>query len=95
MPRLTILNADEINAFEKPPKFTSAQREKYFHLSDKLSALKNKVTSDTSKLAIVIQWCIFCSERTSILFLIRTVILRLREREFCFIRTLNQRAHYC
>lgn len=59
MPRLAILNADEINAFEKPPKFTVAQREKYFHLSDKLSALKNKVTSNTSKLAIVIQWGYF------------------------------------
>lgn len=50
MPRLAILNVDEIKAFEKPPKFTAAQREKYFHLSDKLLALKNKLTSNSKRL---------------------------------------------
>ncbi len=39
MPRLAILTTDEINAFDKPPKFTKVQREKYFHINEKLSAL--------------------------------------------------------
>jgi hypothetical protein len=63
MPRLAILSADEIKAFDKPPRLTAAQREKYFHLSDKLLVLKNKLTSDTSKLAIVLQWGYFGSSR--------------------------------
>ena len=56
MPRLAILNAEEIKAFDKPPKFTPAQREKYFYLSEKLLALKSKLTSEANKLAVVIQW---------------------------------------
>jgi len=28
-----------IKAFDKPPKFTKAQREKYFHINEKLDAL--------------------------------------------------------
>ena len=59
MPRLAILNAEEIKAFDKPPKFTPAQREKYFYLSEKLLALKSNLTSETNQLATVLQWGYF------------------------------------
>lgn len=49
MPRLAILNADEIKAFDKPPKFTKVQREKYFHINEKLSALLKTLRDSTYK----------------------------------------------
>lgn len=59
MPRLSILTSKEITAFDKPPKFTASQREKHFHLSDKLVTLMDKLSTATNKLAMVIQWGYF------------------------------------
>ena len=59
MPRLTILNADEISAFDKPPKFTLAQREKYFHSNEKLNTLLKTLRIPTYKLSIILQWSYF------------------------------------
>ena len=56
MPRLSILTTDEIKAFDKPPKFTKVQREKYFHSNDKLSSLLKILRDPTYKLCIILQW---------------------------------------
>jgi|GEM_PF-2467353 len=59
MPRLAILNADEIKAFDKPPKFTKMQREKYFHINEKLNDLLQNLRNPTYKLFIILQWGYF------------------------------------
>jgi len=59
MPRLAILTTDEIKAFDKPPKFTKVQREKYFHINEKLSALLKTLRDSTYTLCITLQWGYF------------------------------------
>lgn len=60
MPRLAILTTDEIKAFDKPPKFTKVQREKYFHINEKLKLFQLKTLRDPSyKLCVTLQWGYF------------------------------------
>lgn len=59
MPRLSIFTEDEINLFDKPPRFSSEQRQKYFHLSDKLILLLRNLRSATNKVCTVLQWGYF------------------------------------
>ncbi|MAZ38499.1 MAG: hypothetical protein CMF49_08720 [Legionellales bacterium] len=59
MSRLAILTADEIKAFDKPPKFTKAQREKYFHINEKLSVLLKALRDPNYKLCVTLQWGYF------------------------------------
>lgn len=59
MPRLTILNKDEIKAFDEPPKFTLLQREKYFYINEKLDTLLKTLREPTYKLCIILQWGYF------------------------------------
>lgn len=55
MPRLAILTTNEIKAFVKPPKFTKIQREKYFHINEKLESLLKTLHDPTYKLCIILQ----------------------------------------
>lgn len=43
MSRLCILTQEEIKTFDKPPRFSLEQRQKYFYLSDKLIPLLQKL----------------------------------------------------
>ena len=55
MPRLAILTAQEVKAFDKPPKFTLEQRKKYFQINEKLSPLLKNLRSDTNTVCMVIK----------------------------------------
>lgn len=56
MSRLNILTKDEINLFDKPPRFSPEQRQKYFHLNEKLISLLKSLRSATNKVCLVLQW---------------------------------------
>ena len=59
MPRLAILTAQEVTAFDKPPRFTIDQRKKYFQKNEKLLPLLNIVRLETNKVCLVLQWGYF------------------------------------
>jgi hypothetical protein len=57
--RLMILTPEEIKAFDKPPRFTPAQRQTYFQLHEKLLPLLNKLRTPTNKVGLLLQWGYF------------------------------------
>jgi TnpA family transposase len=59
MPRLVIFNPEEIKAFDKPPRFTDEQRQRYFTYTDKLLAYTKKLKTSTSRLCVLLQWGYF------------------------------------
>ena len=59
MPRLVILTDNEIKSFDKPPKFTKAQREKYFLINGKLSVLLITLRDPNYRLCVTLQWGYF------------------------------------
>jgi hypothetical protein len=59
MPRLKILSPEEIKLFDKPPRFTTEQRQKYFHLNDKLLLILKSLRTPTNKVFMVLQWGYF------------------------------------
>lgn len=59
MSRLSILTLDEIKLFDKPPRFSLEQRQKYFHINDKLQLLLNKLRTPTNKVCMILQWGYF------------------------------------
>ena len=54
MPRLSILTTDEINLFDKPPRFSPEQRQKYFSLNDKLIPLLKNLRFATNKVCMIL-----------------------------------------
>jgi len=59
MSRLSILTLYEIKLFDKPPRFSLEQRQKYFHINDKLQLLLNKLRTPTNKVCMILQWGYF------------------------------------
>ena len=56
MPWLAILTAQEVTAFDKPPRFTIDQRKKYFQKNEKLLPLLKNLRSETNEVCMVIQY---------------------------------------
>lgn len=59
MPRLSILSPEEIKLFDKPPRLTLEQRQKYFYLTDKLLHLLKNLRTPTNKVCMILQWGYF------------------------------------
>ncbi|MEO8402256.1 MAG: DUF4158 domain-containing protein [Gammaproteobacteria bacterium] len=59
MSRLQVFTAEEIKLFDKPPRFTIEQRQKYFHLNEKLLLLLKKLRTPTNKVCMILQWGYF------------------------------------
>ena len=56
MPLISILSAEEEKAFEKPPKFTFAQKEYYFKLPNELS---NTIDDVSNKMFLTLMYGYF------------------------------------
>ncbi len=59
MPRLTIFTPEEIQAFDKPPKFTTEQRQKYFELTHSAQSLLQTLRTPTNKVCLLMHWGYF------------------------------------
>lgn len=59
MSRLTILDPHEIKLFDKPPRFTAEQQQKYFALTVQLQPLLQRLRTPTNKVCLVLQWGYF------------------------------------
>jgi hypothetical protein len=59
MSRITILNAEEIKVFDKPPRFTEEQQHKYFTLTPQLLSLIEKLRTATNQVCTTVHWGYF------------------------------------
>ncbi len=54
MPRMSILNAEEKQAFDSPPAFTSIQRKQYFDVTPRIASTLAKLQSPTNQVCFLV-----------------------------------------